>query len=155
MTDVEREYDYHSKWPALLLTAGHWALCAAVAGYTAANRWPVDWPALYWAVCAASAALLARAGLRIAARLSFRHRVAFTKTCLLVPRSSWSPDEMAIAYRAITGLSLTTSAVSGTRRLQVMHAGGRYTIAAPLLPTQAAFAEVCEGLTARARADHA
>jgi hypothetical protein len=149
MSDVERQYDYKNKWPALLLSAGHWALCAVVGGYIASDRWLVDLPALYWVVCALSLVLLAKNGLLIVARLSLRQRVAFTKTRLLAPKSSWSSEELGIAYQAITGLS--TSGMSGARLLYVTHTGGKYRIAESLLPTKAAFEEVCELLTARIR----
>jgi hypothetical protein len=150
MTDIERQYDYNNKWPVLLFHAGHWVLCAVVAGYVAYNRWPVDWPTLYWAVCALSLLMLAKTALLIVARLLHQHRVAFTKTCLLVPRSSWSSDEVAIPYEAITGLS--TSGIRNTRRLYVTHTGGKYRIAELLLPTKVAFEDVYELLAARARA---
>ncbi len=150
MTGTERAFDYKIKWWVILLFAGVFGLGAVLLGHKASGNDPDNLPGLYWVLCALSIWFVARAGAWTVGRLLLRHRVAFTRTCLLVPKSMWSSEEVAIEYQAITGLS--TSTLSGPRRLYVTHPGGRHTILSGLLPSEAAFDEVCELLTARARA---
>jgi hypothetical protein len=86
----------------------------------------------------------------------------------------WSSGEIAIDYRAMTGLFISSGdyapracrvaidchATTGlpirkgrrARFLNVTHTGGEQRIAAAELPCQAAFEEVCELLAARVRA---
>src|SRR5262249_59381658 len=86
----------------------------------------------------------------------------------------WASEEVAIDYGAITGLFLSAGdiapracrvaidcrATTGlpsrevrrARFLYLTHTGGERRIAAAELPSQTAFAEVCELLTARIRA---
>jgi hypothetical protein len=44
--------------------------------------------------------------------------------------------------------------INGQRLLYVRHVGGTYTIDAPMLPSRAAFDEVCELLATRVREVH-
>jgi histidinol phosphatase-like PHP family hydrolase len=60
-----------------------------------------------------------------------------------------SREEKEIAYRDIS--ELTEATISGQRFLYIMHPGGEFTIAASMLPSKAAFAEVCELLARRIR----
>src|SRR4051812_20946093 len=109
MEGVDREDDYDPRWPRLAGDAAGWALCAAFLGHQAVHPRPGDPPPLAliaWAGCAVSGAMLGVVGLLVAARCRVRHRLAFTGTALLVPRANWSAEEVAIDYRAITGLSV-------------------------------------------------
>ena len=85
-------------------------------------------------------------------RLFFRRRVAFTLTSLLLPKpwSFW--QEEAIDYQAITGLDVSKVAEHGPRCLYLTHEGGRREIPEAMVPSRAAFEEVCALLTARVRA---
>jgi hypothetical protein len=66
---------------------------------------------------------------------------------MTVPASRWSRGEKTIAYRDIEALSQT--AVNGQKFLYLKHPGGKYTITASLLPSKAAFTEICALLAAR------
>src|SRR5262249_13303964 len=136
------EYGYKVRWWVILLFAGFFGLGAILFGRKASGNDPDNVPVLYWVLCVASLWFVARAASWAVGRLLFRWRVAFTPTCLLLPKSMWSSEEVAIEYRAITGLS--RSGMSGPRRVCVTHPGGRRVIVSGMLPSEAAFDEVCE-----------
>jgi hypothetical protein len=146
MTDVERQYHYEYKWPHLVLYAGIWILFAVFCSYQALQPGPAIQSVVCWVSCTLSVILLGKIGLLIVCRCFFLHRVAFTKTSLLVPKADWSSKEVSIDYQAITALTLRDSA----RFLFVTHRGGKYRIDALKFPTRAAFREVCELLAVRA-----
>jgi hypothetical protein len=174
MDDIEREYEYKPKWWALLLMGGYFALGALVCAYKIIHPWPENLPFLYGAVLVLSVGGVVLVGVSAATRLTLRRRVAFTQTSLLVPKPRWSSRELAIDYRAITALFLSSGGSAPrasrvaidfqttpelpprklryARILYVTHTRGEQRIVATLLPSQAAFAEVCELLTARVHA---
>src|SRR5262245_23915418 len=132
MTDLERAYDYKPKWWAILLLGGYFALGAVFLGHKASGNDPDNLPGLYWVCCALGVAGVALAGVGAVDRLFFRRRVVLTQACLLLPRSVWSAEEVAIEYRAITGLSVSGSKQGGARYLHVTYPGGKRRIAASL-----------------------
>jgi hypothetical protein len=150
MTDVEREFGYHPKWHAILFVGGFFVLCAVIYAYKASGNDADNLRVLYWPLCGLSVLGAVLPTVSAVQRLFFRRRVAFTPTALLVPKSWWSSKETAIDYRAITGL--LTSRRMGNRYLYVTHTGGKLRIAEALLPSRAAFDEVCALLTTRAPA---
>jgi hypothetical protein len=103
----------------------------------------------YWVLCACSVGFVAIAVFLAYHRLTFRQRIAFGPTALLVPASRWSSAEQQIGYRDVQTLSIDQ--VSGQRFLYVTHSGGQYAITASMLPSKAAFEEVCELLAAKVR----
>jgi len=159
MSIVEREYEYKPKWALILLCSGFFGICAVVLGLKAFKNdrglnisgilelSPENAKGFYWVLCWLSVGFVVAAGVLAVTRLWLRQRVAFTQSSILLPRSRWSSEEIVIDYEAITGLS--TSAVAGQRFLHLRHRGGKQTITASLLPSKAAFEEVCELLTAR------
>ena len=149
MADIERQYAYRPRWSHILLLAG---FCTLLAAAVIAQASPENLGVLYWivlAVCLAGAAASAVAAVE---RLFFRRRIAFTSTSLLLPKpwSFW--QEEAIDYQAITGLDVSKVAEHGPRCLYLTHEGGRQEILEAMLPSRAAFEEVCALLTARVRA---
>jgi hypothetical protein len=174
MDEVEREYQYKPKWWAILLTMAHFALGAVACGYEAVRNTAAIVRVFYWVVGGLCIVFAALVGARAVEGLWLRRRVALTPTCLILPKSLWSSEEEAIAYRAITGLFISAGvyapwacrlavncqATSGlpsrkvkrARFLYVTHPGGNRRIAAAELPSQAAFEEVCELLRTRVRA---
>jgi acyl-coenzyme A synthetase/AMP-(fatty) acid ligase len=162
---VEREYEYRPKWTMIVLCGAFFGLCAAVLGAKAANNdrgviinrivelGPDGATTFYWVLAALSAGFVALAAFLAYHRLTYRQRLAFGPAALTVPASQWSRKEKEIAYRDIVALSEAT--ISGQRFLYVAHLGGKHTITASMLPSKAAFVEVCELLAARVREAHA
>jgi hypothetical protein len=156
---VEREYEYRPKWTTIAFCGLFFGLCAVVLGFKAAgndrgviiNRvieLSPDWATgFYWVLTALSVGFVVIAAFFAYCRLTFRQRLAFGSAVMTVPASRWSRDEKEIAYRDIQALSEAT--ISGQRFLYITHAGGKYTVIASMLPSKAAFAEVCELLAAR------
>jgi hypothetical protein len=156
MADIERQYEYKPKWWAVLLIGGFFTLSAVVCCYTIAHPSPENLPVLYWIVLVLSLVGVALPGVAAVERLSFRRRVALTPTSLLLPKPGWSSEEEAIDYQTITGLKVSKCGGGGPRYLYVTHRDGRRRVAEALLPSRAAFEEVCQLLTARVRAsEHA
>jgi hypothetical protein len=148
MADIERQYEYKPRWSHVLLLGG---FCTLLAASTIAHASPEDLGVLYWIVLVVSFAGVAWSGVLAVDRLFFRRRVAFTSTSLLLPKpwSLW--QEEAIDYEAITGLDVSKVAEHGPRCLYLTHGGGRREIPEAMLPSRAAFEEVCALLTARVR----
>src|SRR5438552_14648768 len=148
MADIERQYEYKPRWSHILLLAG---FCTLLAASTIAHASPETSPVMYWIVLVVSFAGVAWSGVLAVDRLFFRRRIAFTSTSLLLPKpwSFW--QEEAINYQAITGLDVSKVAQHGPRCLYLTHGGGRREIPEAMLPSRAAFEEVCARLTARVR----
>ena len=149
MADIERQYAYRPRWSHILLLAG---FCTLLAASVIARASPEDLGLLYWIVLVVSFAGVAWSGVLAVDRLFFRRRVAFTSTSLLLPKPWSFRQEEAIDYRAITGLDVSKVAEHGPRCLYLTHGGGRREIPEAMLPSRAAFEEVCALLTARVRA---
>ena len=149
MADIERQYAYRPRWSHILLLAG---FCTLLAACIIARASPEDLGLPYWIVLVVSFAGVAWSGVLAVDRLFFRRRVAFTPTSLLLPKpwSFW--QEEAIDYESITGLNVSKVAEHGPRCLYLTHGGGRREIPEAMLPSKAAFEEVCALLTARVRA---
>jgi hypothetical protein len=147
MGDVERQYEYKPKWWVILLFVGFFGLGAVLFAREATSNDPKKLPAFFcWILFAGAIWFIGRAGGWAVARLMFRHRVAFTRSALLLPKGLWSSEEVAIEYRDITRLS---SSLLSARQLVVTHTGGKRLIGSWLLPSESAFDEVRQLLTDR------
>jgi hypothetical protein len=161
MDDTEREFEYKPRWTTILACGVFFGLCAVVLGIKAANNdrgliingiielGPDGATLFYWVLTTSSIGFVAVAILIAYHRLTYRQRLAFGVSSLIGPTSRWSRQEREIAYRDIRELSTIT--ISGQRFLYITHLGGKYTIAASLLPSKAAFEEVCELLATKVR----
>jgi hypothetical protein len=161
---AEREYQYRPRWTTVVFCAVVFGLGAVVLGWKAATNdrgliinpvirlGPDGATAFYWALAALGGGFVAVAGLLVYHRVTFRQRLVFGPSALIGPASRWSRQQTEIAYRDIPGLSET--AVSGQQFVHVRHAGGKDTITASMLPSKAAYAEVCEPLAALVRGAH-
>ncbi|WP_439624638.1 hypothetical protein [Gemmata sp.] len=160
-----REYEYRPRWTMIVFCAAFFALCAAVLGSKAANNdrgliinriielGPDGATTFYWVLTALSGGFVAMAAFLAYHRVTFQQRLVFGPAAVTVPASRWSREEKEIAYRDIVALSEAT--IGGQRFLHVAHPGGKYSITASMLPSKAAFAEVCELLAVRVQAAHA
>jgi hypothetical protein len=148
MTDIERRYAYRPRWSHILLLAG---FCTLLAASVMAHSSPEDLGLLYWIVLVVSFAGVAWSGVLAVDRLFLRRRIAFTSTSILLPKPWSFSEEEAIDYQAIIGLDVSKVAEHGPRCLSVTHEGGRQEILEAMLPSSAAFEEVCSLLTARVR----
>ncbi|MGL4462829.1 MAG: hypothetical protein ACRC1K_11820 [Planctomycetia bacterium] len=159
MDGVERQYDYRPKATTIVLGAAFFSFCALILCIKAANNdrglvvkrivelGPDGATAFYWFLAACSGGFVALAALLAIQRLSIRQRLAFGSTAFSAPASLWSRENMEIAYRDVLALSVTT--IGGQRFLYVTHRGGKSVVNASMLPSKAAFAEVCELLAAK------
>ncbi|MDR0780348.1 MAG: hypothetical protein LBF16_06595 [Pseudomonadales bacterium] len=159
MNDGVREYVYQPKWTAIVLGALFFGLCAAVLGAAATNNdrgliingslelGQSAATTFYWILSALSAGFVILSAFLAYHRLTFQQRLVFSATALSAPASRWSRKKQTIAYRDITALS--QAKVSGQTFLYLTHTGGKYTLAAAMLPSKTAFTEVCELLTTR------
>jgi hypothetical protein len=162
MGGVEREYAYKPRWTLIVFCAVFFGLVAVSLGAKAHGNTrgviinqviklsPSGATMFYWVLCACSIGFVAIAVFLAYHRLTFRQRIAFGATVLLVPASRWSSAEQQIGYRDVQALSKTQ--VSGQRFLYVTHSGGTYVLTASMLPSKAAFEEVCELLAAKVQA---
>jgi hypothetical protein len=160
MGDV-REYEYRPRWTTIVLCGFFFAACALVIGRQAARNdrglilWrlieldPDEATTFYWVLTAFSVGFVAVAALLAYHWTAYRQRLAFGPAALIVPAWRFSRRETEIAYADVHGLSTRT--INGQRFLDVIHAGGKYTITASLLPSRGAFDEVCELLAERVR----
>jgi hypothetical protein len=161
VSNIEREFEYKPRWTTILACGAFFSLCAVVLGIKAANNGggllingiielgPAGATIFYWVLTAGSVGFVAAAVLIAYHRLMYRQRLAFSQSALIGPASRWSQQEREIAYRDICELSTVT--VSGQRFLYITHLGGKYTISASLLPSKAAFEEICELLAEKVR----
>jgi hypothetical protein len=154
------KYEYKPQWSGVLLAGGFFGLGAVVFGASAYSNdrgrvingvlalsvWAET--IRLWILCCLSGgfALLSLAGL--VRRLTAQQRIVFTRASIIVPRSWWSSEEVAIEYRQI--IALSTWELAGQRLLHVTHSGGKHIINASFLPTKTAFEEVCTLLAQRA-----
>lgn len=162
MDDIERAYDYKPKWTLIVCCALFFGLCAVVLGVKAAGNdrgliingiielGPDGATIFYWVLCVCGVGFVAISAFLAYHRVTFHQRLAFGSTAVILPRSRWSPEEKVIVYRDISALS--TARIHGARFLYVTHPGGTSTIMASMLPSKAAFDEVCELLEAKVRA---
>lgn len=162
MDDIEREYDYKPKWTLIVLCALFFGLAAVVLGVKAASNDrgviingiieldPDGATIFYWVLCVCGVGFVAISAFLAYHRLTFHQRLAFGPAAVILPRSRWSAEDKVIAYRDISALS--TARIYGQRFLYVTHAGGPSTIMASMLPSKAAFDEVCELLEDKVRA---
>jgi hypothetical protein len=172
MDGVEREYDYKAQWWAILFTMSYFTLGAVVSYYMVASYRSDIVRAVYWVVGGLCIGCTGLVGVRAVERLCLRRRVALTRARLLLPKSLWSSEEVAIDYGAITGLfissgdyapwagrvaidsagGLSMSKMRRARFLYVTHPGGKKRLAAAEFPSHASFEAFCELLAARVRA---
>jgi len=159
MSSDIREYEYRPRWSIIILGVLFFALCAAMMGSAAVDndrgliingiiRFGLDGATVfYWVLAAFSAGFVVLFIFLAYHRLTFQQRLVFGPAAMTGPASRWSKQERQIAYRDITGLSMTT--FRGQKFLYIAHPDGKYTIAATMLPSGKAFSEVCELLTSR------
>jgi len=159
MEGIERAYAYKPRWTLIVFCAVFFGLVAVILGAKAhgndrgviINR-VIELSlsgatTFYWVLCACSVGFVAIAAFLAYHRLTFRQRIAFGPTALLVPASRWCSAEQQIGYQDIQVLSRVQ--VSGQQFLYVTHSSGQYAITASMLPSKAVFEEVCELLESK------
>ena len=87
----------------------------------------------YWVLAASSVCFVVLCGLQAFIRLFQRQRIAFTDTCLIVPRSRFfSTTERSIPFSDIR--ELVPSTVYRQRFLKIVYEGGSFNLASALSP---------------------
>jgi hypothetical protein len=103
----------------------------------------------YWVLFCLSVGFVLMTAALIFHRLTYRQRIAFTQSSIIVPKSRWSKEEHTIKYSEIK--SITASKVNSQRFLNVIFAGGKFTIASSMLPSKTDFDEAYELLAKKVR----
>jgi hypothetical protein len=162
MDGIEREYDYKPKWTHIVFCALFFGLGAVVLGVKAASNdrgliingmielGPDGATMFYWILCMCGVGFVAISAFLAYHRLTLHQRLTLGPAAVIFPESRWSADEKVIAYRDISALS--TDRIHGQQFLYITHLRGTYTIMASMLPSKAAFDEVCEFLEDKVRA---
>lgn len=102
--------------------------------------------ALLWVLTAASAGLVAMAGVGVASAFGEGRELILDEVGVTVP-ARFSSNRTTVRYQDMTDLALRR--VQGQRFLEIRHRGGKVTIAAGMLP-DGAFDEVVEEIGRRA-----
>jgi hypothetical protein len=151
-TPVEREYAYRPKWTTIVLASLFFGAGALFFAAMAKDNdrgliingiielSPGGARIFYWALAALSVGLVAAASTMAMVRLTLRQRIAVGTTCITVPRSRWSSEEIAVPFAEI--IRLSTSDVSGQRFLKVVYRGGKFKLVASMLPSEGDFDEI-------------
>ena len=159
---VEREYPYRPKWPAIALCALFFGAGAAFMAHMALSNdrglvingiielSSEGARVFYWIIAGLFAAFVLLAAMLVAVRLTSRQRVVLTPEAILVPRGSWSSEDIALPFAEISDLVLVE--VQGERFLNIIHEGRKYTLAASLLPSKEDFDAIRRRLEERAGA---
>ncbi len=162
MRATEREYEYKARWSTIVVAAILFGAAAIVLAAKAESNdrglvingiveLSTDGATLFYTVLSAvSIVFVILAGILACLRIAAPQRVALTRESVVVPRSSWSRRETSVGFRDITGLSV--SEVYGQRFLKVLHAHGKVTLAASMLPRREDFDDICGEIAARVEA---
>lgn len=154
---MNRQFRYGPKWTVIVFCALFFGACAIVLGAKAKGNErglilngviefsPTGATIFYWVLAALSAGFVVVAGFLAVMRLALRQRIAFTETCLMVPRSKWSSEEVTVPFRDV--LELTRAEASGQRFLTIVHPGGKFTLIGWMLPKKQDFDELWQGLS--------
>src|SRR5262249_41749175 len=102
---------------------------------------------LYWFLAAVSASFVLLAAFFLYHRLTYRQRLAFGSDALAAPVALLSRRERQSIYEEVWDWA--TATIEAGRVLYITHPGGRYTIEASMLRSDAEFEEVCELLAAK------
>ena len=160
---MERQYDYRPKWTIIVLCALFFGACALVLGAKAHENdrgliingiielEPGGATIFYWVLAALSIGFVVAAGFLAIVRLTLHQRIGLTETCITIPRSRWSSEEVAVPFGEIVDLS--TSQVSGQRFLNIVYNGGKFTLTASMLPRKEDFDEICAAVSRGLKAD--
>jgi hypothetical protein len=155
----EREYPYRPRWTVIVFTGVFFGACALVLGERAVDNrrgliingiielGPDGATGFYYVLSALSVGFVIVSAFLAYHRLTFQQRLVFGTAAMTVPVSRWSRATQQIAYRDIQRMS--GAVISGQTFLYVDHVGGRFTIVASMLPSQAEFEEVRALLAAK------
>ena len=151
---MEREYDYRPGLAVVLLSGIFFAACALVLGARAYTNdrglvingiielSPGSATVFYCVLTGFSVGFVAAAAVLAGTQLTLHQRIAYTETCLILPRSRWSAEEVTVPFSDI--LSYSAREIYGQRMLTIVYKGGKFTVGASMLPSTEAFDEICK-----------
>jgi hypothetical protein len=154
---MERQYDYRPRWTTIIFGALFFGACAIVLAIEASSNQrgmilnsmivftPTGATIFYWVLTATSVGFVIISGFLLFWRATRRQRIAVTDICLIIPRSRFSTDELSVPFGDIVEVSVF--AVARQRSLTIVHKGGRFTLAASLLPKNQDFDQIYRLLT--------
>jgi hypothetical protein len=157
--DIQHEYAYRTKWTTIFWATLLFGAGGIFMGYSALTNEqgliinhnfelsPNGATWFYWILTGSFSCFVAVAGFTLVARITLAHRVAYNETCLFVPRSHWSNDEICIPFNQIS--QLTPSVMYGQSLLKIVHDGGTSTLADSMFPTKDNFQECCAVIVQR------
>jgi hypothetical protein len=153
------QYDYRPRWTTIIGCLVFFGACAVVLGAKANGNHrgliingfvelsPGGASIFYWVLTAGSVGFVLLAAFLAIVRLLLRQRITLNEKCLIVPRSRWSSEELAVPFGNIQ--ELTESKVHSQRFLKIVFSGGRFTLVAANLPALEDFDEIRELLAHR------
>lgn len=154
---MECHYDYRPKWTIIVWCALFFGANAFVLG-AKANRNDRGLiingifelsrdgaTVFYWVLAVLSIGFVVIAGFLAIVRLTLHQRIALGETCITIPRSRWSSEEVTVPFSEIVEVS--ESKVSGQRFLKLVYSRGKFTLTASMLPSKEDFDEICAAVS--------
>jgi hypothetical protein len=152
MTSMDRHYDYRPKWAIIVLTAVFFGAGALFLGVKAQGNdrgliingvielSPEGATVFHWTTAAIGLGFVVAAAFLAVMRLTVHQRITVTATGIAIPRSRWSADAIAVPFGQI--IEWRTSRVFAERFLTVVYHGGKFTLAASMLPGKDDFDDI-------------
>lgn len=153
MSNVTRTFDYRPRWTTIALAGALFGANSLILGAKANSNdhgliingiivlSKSGATTFYWVIAALSAVFVVVAMFLVFVRLTISQRISLTPTSIVLPKSRWSAKLVDVPHTDILNLSATE--VYGQRFLKIEYRGGKFTIAASLLPRNADFETIC------------
>src|SRR5262245_11917941 len=105
---MERQYNYRPKWAIIIFCALFFGACALVLGAKANGNErgliingifelsAEGATVFYWVLAALSVGFVVISGFLAIVRLMVHQRIALSATCITIPRSRWSAEEVTV-----------------------------------------------------------
>lgn len=149
------EYEYKPPWSGILLGMLVFGVFSVIGVFAARSNQgviingiirlsPQGAALFWWVLTAVSLGFVLVAALMACHRVMRSQRVVLAPTAIIVPRSRWSREEIAIPYARIA--CVVQSQAGKYKFLTILYSEGKVKISASMLPTKMAYATICETL---------
>jgi hypothetical protein len=155
----DQQYDYKMPWKAIFGLAFLAVFCVLCSIYFALSgrglfikgiHLPPEIAAgVWWSLCVLCVGVFFFAVYSGVFRLVYRRRIVLSATSIIVPKSRWSCDEIAIPYDSIVGVWEIRTCFH--RFLHIAHSTGEVVIAATFLPRISDYTTIFNMIAQRAK----